>query len=119
MVIDVPRSLALVDSGVWRRIGHVEKSPADPEERNGGRKQNEQGKCSNDDCPGDRFTFYCRVRDEGICPAGHHAHRQEGGSSRSKLDRKSTRLNSSHLGISYAVFCLKKKKIIKKITSYK
>src|SRR5262245_65260536 len=31
-----------------------------------------------------------------------------------KTDRKSTRLNSSHLGISYAVFCLKKK--IKKIT---
>src|SRR5262245_64224409 len=29
-------------------------------------------------------------------------------------DRKSTRLNSSHLGISYAVFCLKKKK--KKLT---
>src|SRR5258705_1715530 len=28
----------------------------------------------------------------------------------SGLDRKSTRLNSSHLGISYAVFCLKKKK---------
>src|SRR5437899_4982355 len=27
-------------------------------------------------------------------------------------DRKSTRLNSSHLGISYAVFCLKKKKTI-------
>src|SRR6266704_2896796 len=39
-------------------------------------------------------------------------------------DRKSTRLNSSHVSISYAVFCLKKKKknyscfyIIKKITS--
>src|SRR2546430_3008487 len=31
-------------------------------------------------------------------------------------DRKSTRLNSSHSQISYAVFCLKKKKII--ITSY-
>src|SRR5258705_5597210 len=28
------------------------------------------------------------------------------------LDRKSTRLNSSHLGISYAVFCLKKKKTV-------
>src|SRR5699024_11356591 len=27
----------------------------------------------------------------------------------SKLDRKSTRLNSSHVSISYAVFCLKKK----------
>src|SRR3712207_8707666 len=29
------------------------------------------------------------------------------------LDRKSTRLNSSHANISYAVFCLKKKKIRK------
>src|SRR5262245_62791154 len=29
-------------------------------------------------------------------------------------DRKSTRLNSSHLGISYAVFCLKKKKTAEK-----
>src|SRR5438045_5164730 len=29
-----------------------------------------------------------------------------------RADRKSTRLNSSHLGISYAVFCLKKKKKI-------
>src|SRR5258705_6429221 len=28
---------------------------------------------------------------------------------RYETDRKSTRLNSSHLGISYAVFCLKKK----------
>src|SRR5262245_63220250 len=28
---------------------------------------------------------------------------------RRRADRKSTRLNSSHLGISYAVFCLKKK----------
>src|SRR5207249_9348484 len=27
-----------------------------------------------------------------------------------KIDRKSTRLNSSHVSISYAVFCLKKKK---------
>src|SRR5438477_1687009 len=30
--------------------------------------------------------------------------------SRSRGDRKSTRLNSSHMSISYAVFCLKKKK---------
>src|SRR5256885_8231412 len=29
-------------------------------------------------------------------------------------DRKSTRLNSSHLVISYAVFCLKKKKILRR-----
>src|SRR5436853_1646594 len=32
-------------------------------------------------------------------------------------DRKSTRLNSSHLGISYAVFCLKKKNLHKKETA--
>src|SRR3712207_7784355 len=36
-----------------------------------------------------------------------HAH---GGAVRARQDRKSTRLNSSHANISYAVFCLKKKK---------
>src|SRR5690625_6023103 len=34
------------------------------------------------------------------------------------LDRKSTRLNSSHVAISYAVFCLKKKKKIKSNSYY-
>src|SRR5262245_63539291 len=34
----------------------------------------------------------------------------EASSTQPGRDRKSTRLNSSHLGISYAVFCLKKKK---------
>src|SRR5688572_32278395 len=34
----------------------------------------------------------------------------DGASSRVHVDRKSTRLNSSHSQISYAVFCLKKKK---------
>src|SRR5438045_4415824 len=33
-------------------------------------------------------------------------------------DRKSTRLNSSHLGISYAVFCLKKKNKSPHLTKY-
>src|SRR5438067_10775834 len=32
-------------------------------------------------------------------------------------DRKSTRLNSSHVSISYAVFCLKKKKTLRPISS--
>src|SRR3712207_7582932 len=32
------------------------------------------------------------------------------------LDRKSTRLNSSHANISYAVFCLKKKKVCRQRT---
>src|SRR5256886_11416993 len=35
----------------------------------------------------------------------------QGGLQRQRQDRKSTRLNSSHSQISYAVFCLKKKKI--------
>src|SRR5690349_24227089 len=34
----------------------------------------------------------------------------DGGRGQEQADRKSTRLNSSHVEISYAVFCLKKKK---------
>src|SRR5690554_1127851 len=41
------------------------------------------------------------------------------GSSKLALDRKSTRLNSSHVRISYAVFCLKKKKKTKKTHTHK
>src|SRR5204862_6209550 len=37
---------------------------------------------------------------------------------RGRADRKSTRLNSSHVEISYAVFCLKKKKV-EKICSHR
>src|SRR5262245_63289303 len=50
-----------------------------------------------------------RLRAEGL-------HIEDGAAGRlwlergDRRDRKSTRLNSSHLGISYAVFCLKKKK---------
>src|SRR5437762_7505633 len=40
---------------------------------------------------------------------------QIGGHDLERLDRKSTRLNSSHRCISYAVFCLKKKKKKKKV----
>src|SRR5437870_6404389 len=38
--------------------------------------------------------------------ADHPAHRRG-----NRTDRKSTRLNSSHVAISYAVFCLKKRKV--------
>src|SRR5437667_8481996 len=40
--------------------------------------------------------------------AGHRRCAMSG--SKAAIDRKSTRLNSSHITISYAVFCLKKKK---------
>src|SRR5438270_6616677 len=48
-----------------------------------------------------------------ISDCGRRSMRWPGGgrwSGRSRRDRKSTRLNSSHSQISYAVFCLKKKK---------
>src|SRR3712207_7122855 len=41
--------------------------------------------------------------------AARHPARQESQASGSARDRKSTRLNSSHANISYAVLCLKKK----------
>src|SRR5438045_5486567 len=79
----------------------------------------------------DALPIYRRAGDRRIAPAGFPAdgsapvsvatqaahfhvlrqtrHRKD--ALRLGRDRKSTRLNSSHLGISYAVFCLKKKTI--------
>src|SRR5690348_17783132 len=60
------------------------------------------------DCFGDSFGCICRIghvppprsfRENSVC----------------RKDRKSTRLNSSHPSISYAVFCLKKKKNTKNL----
>src|SRR3712207_8124025 len=48
-----------------------------------------------------------RGREEDV--GNEEGRRSDGGPSR-PADRKSTRLNSSHANISYAVFCLKKKK---------
>src|SRR5690606_41219894 len=53
----------------------------------------------------------CRQMAEALlsrCPPGRHARPRE--PRVEAADRKSTRLNSSHVKISYAVFCLKKKK---------
>src|SRR2546427_2310690 len=64
------------------------------------------------------YTTLFRSAREVAQPFGHVAdgnghHREIAG--QRLLDRKSTRLNSSHSQISYAVFCLKKKKKIKYI----
>src|SRR5258707_9471807 len=48
----------------------------------------------------------------GSFTSGRGVHRSIAPARRLKRDRKSTRLNSSHANISYAVFCLKKKKPI-------
>src|SRR3712207_8073320 len=54
-----------------------------------------------------------RVRDAGrgrrAAGAGRRDRRGRGAERPAREDRKSTRLNSSHANISYAVFCLKKK----------
>src|SRR5437899_8181933 len=45
----------------------------------------------------------------GSCAVHHSWWSRDRAAPAHRTDRKSTRLNSSHLGISYAVFCLKKK----------
>src|SRR3712207_7417971 len=50
----------------------------------------------------------------GPLPRNHSPSQPSEPAARLSGDRKSTRLNSSHANISYAVFCLKKKKHIKK-----
>src|ERR1035438_1270810 len=56
------------------------------------------------------YWFPVYTKGEGILhfSGGHNSMAQDV-HIRDTIDRKSTRLNSSHLGISYAVFCLKKK----------
>src|SRR3712207_8076340 len=49
----------------------------------------------------------------GVDAAAQDVHVSEAGVFLQLLDRKSTRLNSSHANISYAVFCLQKKKQIR------
>src|SRR5690606_41604027 len=51
----------------------------------------------------------CVVRSKGCASETHQPH--------STADRKSTRLNSSHVKISYAVFCLKKKSLTTSLNS--
>src|SRR3712207_8763387 len=65
------------------------------------------------------FRGRCRRRGGaagGPCRAGTGASGGGVGGSRCARDRKSTRLNSSHANISYAVFCLKKKQHIGLLT---
>src|SRR2546426_8156129 len=50
-----------------------------------------------------------RIPGGGACPVGAPRPSCNGGGALRRGDRKSTRLNSSHLVISYAVFCFKKK----------
>src|SRR3712207_7812524 len=63
----------------------------------------------------DRKNKCGRLSGARLCQA-HNVMPFEHDRNRLRLDRKSTRLNSSHANISYAVFCLKKKKTNKSLT---
>src|SRR2546427_4019754 len=66
------------------------------------------------------FPYTTLFRSMGVGPGERERRRDRAGTSDRRLgsarahdaDRKSTRLNSSHSQISYAVFCLKKKKLM-------
>src|SRR6266850_5717960 len=68
------------------------------------------------------YTTLFRSRARGPRRGGHAVRQrvaQGGARPPARGDRKSTRLNSSHLVISYAVFCLKKKKKQKNYSNHK
>src|SRR2546426_11517209 len=71
----------------------------------------------------DALPIYVRAGDEIRVPAEGNAQLNlaSGGGAHlgAGADRKSTRLNSSHLVISYAVFCLKKKNTYRKMINAK
>src|SRR3712207_6965578 len=71
----------------------------------------EHGEVSSDDLPR-------RVALEGLRAGVPRRHAPFGIEEIDRVDRKSTRLNSSHANISYAVFCLKKKQITPPISLF-
>src|SRR5688500_19533969 len=56
--------------------------------------------------------------EERHADAEERAYCTDGVIARRRIDRKSTRLNSSHLVISYAVFCLKKKNVKRYLNTF-
>src|SRR3712207_7196822 len=93
MIRRPPRSTLFPYTTLFRSFGHVRRQAAWPE------------------------WLAPRAQDDGGVMAGQWGFeeakrlaRNGDEAERVALDRKSTRLNSSHANISYAVFCLKKKK---------
>src|SRR5688572_32469442 len=90
MIRRPPRSTLFPYTTLFRSEGLAGCQPADPVRRTG----------------------FGPLVDDGRHEPGPSVHALD----RAGEDRKSTRLNSSHSQISYAVFCLKKKKQNKKLT---
>src|SRR3712207_9440638 len=92
MIRRPPRSTLFPYTTLFRSTGHgAQGSERDPGRLGARCERPEPQRCGGvDGCVGRTGAHGCDVRDR---------------------DRKSTRLNSSHANISYAVFCLKKKKL--------
>src|SRR6266540_5664436 len=82
-----------LDSQQGRRRRHVTRDKALSLAKHGTRR-------------GRKLVYHVSADARGFVERARHAR----GSAGELEDRKSTRLNSSHITISYAVFCLKKKK---------
>src|SRR3712207_6857958 len=99
MIRRPPRSTLFPYTTLFRSRGHAWRAPFrdEPTDRLGRPSQR-------DDIPAECLGAEFEVRERG-------RRKQELQRERDGQDRKSTRLNSSHANISYAVFCLKKKKL--------
>src|SRR5258708_11517984 len=84
------------DSAKWRGCAGSPTCVAPCQRNNAGRTSNKKATTAETGLPGRPNRNFCFQRPKTKGLPG--------------LDRKSTRLNSSHQIISYAVFCLKKKK---------
>src|SRR3712207_8446128 len=98
MIRRPPRSTLFPYTTLFRSLGPPGGREREPHLVTGGRGPLEQ-------------AWFRRRRGRRREGRGPHGSEEEPPGGRHRRDRKSTRLNSSHANISYAVFCLKKKKL--------
>src|SRR3712207_6976306 len=102
MIRRPPRSTLFPYTTLFRsRRQHGLRRPRLPDEE-GGEQQDARGEARHD---------RRAVPAECVCADDAERQPEEACAAEREADRKSTRLNSSHANISYAVFCLKKKNI--------
>src|SRR3712207_6941067 len=100
MIRRPPRSTLFPYTTLFRSVGRRQPPPGLREEERRFRRVRRQRAARSLQVAPDRAQGVLAARDEPRLAA-------------LALDRKSTRLNSSHANISYAVFCLKKKKTLR------
>src|SRR3712207_8469715 len=101
MIRRPPRSTLFPYTTLFRSADDVQAAHAHRGDQDDGERQNHAHQES--------YGHALRLEGEGDVELAGAVEASEGGSEELDQDRKSTRLNSSHANISYAVFCLKKK----------